>query len=52
MTKKKISPQRVITHWFTHHPWLKIIALILAVLAWVYVHEEIGGGMKNIFNPS
>jgi len=26
---------------FTYHPWLKIIALILAVIVWLYVKDEL-----------
>lgn len=32
---------RRLMHWFTAHPWLKIIAFILAVMAWFYVRGEI-----------
>lgn len=31
-----------ILHWFTNHPWLKLISLILAILIWLYVAGEIG----------
>ncbi|MDD4980587.1 MAG: hypothetical protein PHC54_04875 [Candidatus Omnitrophica bacterium] len=41
MPKEKISLGYRITHWFTCHPWLKLIALILAVMAWFYVRGEI-----------
>ncbi len=30
-----------IFHWFTSHPWLKIIALVLAVMVWVYIGREL-----------
>ncbi len=30
-----------IAHWFIQHPWLKLIALILAVMVWFYVRGEI-----------
>ncbi len=30
-----------ITHLFTYHPWLKLIALGLAVMVWLYVNAEI-----------
>lgn len=40
MPKEKISIVYRITHLFTHHPWLKIIALILAVMVWFYVKGE------------
>jgi len=29
-----------ITHIFTYHPWLKVISLILAVILWLYIKEE------------
>ncbi|MFA5145714.1 MAG: hypothetical protein WC723_06955 [Candidatus Omnitrophota bacterium] len=41
MPKEKISLGYSITHWFTYHPWLKIIALILAAIVWLYVQGEI-----------
>lgn len=28
------------THIFTYHPWLKVISLILAVILWLYIKEE------------
>ncbi|MDD4894633.1 MAG: hypothetical protein PHW54_04885 [Candidatus Omnitrophica bacterium] len=40
MPKEKISISYRVTHWFTYHPWLKLISLILAVLAWFYVKGE------------
>ncbi|MFH1339394.1 MAG: hypothetical protein ABIH40_06095 [Candidatus Omnitrophota bacterium] len=30
-----------IKHWFTTHPWLKLIALFLAILLWLYIGEEL-----------
>ena len=41
MTKQKISLLYRIGHFFTYHPLLKIIALALAVLVWLYVRSEI-----------
>ena len=41
MAKIKISLESRIRHWFTHHPWLKLIALILAVMLWYYIRERI-----------
>jgi len=41
MSKEKITLGFRIKHWFTYHPWLKVIALILAVLCWFYVSQEI-----------
>ncbi len=26
---------------FTHHPWLKIISLILAIVIWFYIRYDI-----------
>jgi len=40
MAKEKISIGYRIRHWFTYHPWLKLIALVLAILAWHYVKGE------------
>jgi len=40
-TKERISIGYRIQHWFTYHPWLKLIALILAILTWFYVKGEI-----------
>ena len=41
MAKDRITPGARIKHWFTYHPWLKIVALVLAVMAWFYVSQEI-----------
>ncbi|MBU4346587.1 MAG: hypothetical protein KKH29_04585 [Candidatus Omnitrophica bacterium] len=41
MPKEKIKIKVKIRHWVTSHPWLKIIALILAVMAWFYTKGEI-----------
>jgi hypothetical protein len=41
MPKEKIGIGYRIVHFFTYHPWLKIIALILAVIVWFYVRGEI-----------
>ncbi|MBU1726350.1 MAG: hypothetical protein KJ880_01805 [Candidatus Omnitrophica bacterium] len=38
---KKISLKDRAMHWFTYHPWLKLIALILAVMVWFYIREEL-----------
>ena len=32
---------RSVKHWFTTHPWLKLIALILAILLWFYITGEL-----------
>lgn len=30
--------------WFTNNLWLKIIALILAIISWIYINEEVKQG--------
>lgn len=40
MIKKGINILHRILHVFTYHPWLKLISLILAVIAWLYIKEE------------
>jgi len=42
MPKQKVSFRFRISHWFTYHPWLKLIAFILAIIVWFYVRDEIG----------
>ncbi len=41
MPKQKPTFLERIMHLVTSHPWLKIIALFLAVLVWFYVRNEI-----------
>jgi len=41
MTENKAGIRKIIFHWFTYHPWLKLIALILAILVWFYVGGEL-----------
>lgn len=41
MVKAVFGFWRKIASWFTNHPWLKIIALALAVIIWFYVREEL-----------
>ena len=41
MAKENITIGFRVKHWFTYHPWLKVIALILAIMAWFYVSQEI-----------
>lgn len=41
MPKEKIDIIAKVKHWVTSHPWLKLIALILAVVVWFYVRGEI-----------
>ena len=40
MAKEKIGFGYRISHCFTHHPWLKLIALTLAIILWFYVRGE------------
>jgi hypothetical protein len=39
--KGRISIGYRIAHWFTYHPWLKLIAFTLAILTWFYAKGEI-----------
>lgn len=41
MSKEKITLSYRMQHWFTYHPWLKLIALALAVMLWFYVSVEL-----------
>lgn len=41
MTKENTGLVHRFLHLFTYHPWLKIISLILAVIVWLYVRDEI-----------
>jgi len=41
MPEEKVSVGYRVIHFFTYHPWLKIIAFALAVIVWFYVREEI-----------
>ncbi|MGE5308661.1 MAG: hypothetical protein ACM3OC_06230 [Deltaproteobacteria bacterium] len=41
MVKDKVSLGYRMQHWFTHHPWLKLIALGLAVMLWFYIRGAI-----------
>ncbi|MGE5197657.1 MAG: hypothetical protein ACM3IL_04030 [Deltaproteobacteria bacterium] len=41
MNNKKITLGSRLAHWFTSHPWLKLISLILAVMVWFYISGEI-----------
>jgi len=38
----KVNIKIKIINWITSHPWLKLIALVLAVMIWFYVRGEIG----------
>ena len=41
MAKKISNFGNQLGQWIMSHPWLKLIALILAVLVWFYVKDEI-----------
>jgi hypothetical protein len=41
MPREKVGIGYRILHVFTYHPWLKLISLILAVVVWFYVRDEI-----------
>jgi len=41
MSKEKTALIQKIKYWLTSHPWLKIIALALAIIVWLYVRGEI-----------
>ncbi|MDD4953823.1 MAG: hypothetical protein PHG40_02825 [Candidatus Omnitrophica bacterium] len=41
MVKEKVNFIYRIKHYFTYHPHLKIIALLLAIIVWLYVKGEI-----------
>ncbi len=41
MARYKITLRSMVKHWFTYHPWLKIIALVFSIMAWLYVSQEI-----------
>lgn len=42
MPKEKVAIGYRFIHFFTNHPWLKLIALILAIIVWFYVQGEMG----------
>ncbi|MBP7216450.1 MAG: hypothetical protein KBA46_04110 [Candidatus Omnitrophica bacterium] len=41
MAKEKINILRSFLHFFTTHPWIKLISLGLAIVVWFYVAGEI-----------
>jgi len=41
MPGEKVSLGYRVKHWFTYHPWLKLVALCLAIMVWFYVRGEI-----------
>jgi len=38
---RQVDIKGIVKSWFTNHPWLKLIALILAVLLWFYIAGEL-----------
>jgi len=40
MSREKVNLGHRVWHFFTYHPWLKVIALVLAVIVWFYVKDE------------
>ena len=38
---RKIRKAGNIKGWFTNHPWLKLISLVLAILLWIYIGSEL-----------
>ncbi|MFA6217161.1 MAG: hypothetical protein WDL87_05885 [Candidatus Omnitrophota bacterium] len=41
MKKERPSIRGKLDAWLQVHPWLKIVALLLAILVWFYVKGEI-----------
>ncbi len=41
MSKEKSSGHPKTKRWTVSHPWLKLIALLLAVMVWFYIKGEI-----------
>jgi hypothetical protein len=42
MHKTKASIGQRIIYVLTYHPWLKLLSLILAIILWLYVKDELG----------
>ncbi len=42
MPKAKLKLRSKIRYRLTSHPWLKLIALVLAVIVWFYIQGELG----------
>ena len=38
--KEKLLREKL-KHWALSHPWLKLIALVLALIAWLYIQGEV-----------
>jgi hypothetical protein len=43
MPKENIGMGYRIKHFFIYHPWLKLVALALAIISWLYVKSQIVG---------
>ncbi|MFH1507650.1 MAG: hypothetical protein ABIG46_04380 [Candidatus Omnitrophota bacterium] len=41
MTKKRNSLKVQLANFITYHPWLKVLALLLSILIWLYVNSEL-----------
>jgi hypothetical protein len=41
MRKEKVGFFYRSLHIFTHHPWLKVASLLLAIVTWLFVKGEI-----------
>jgi len=46
MAQGRINLEFRVKHWFTHHPWLKLIALVLSVMLWFYVSAQISTSLN------
>ena len=40
MVKEKTTILDRVKHMFSHHPWLKLISLALAIILWMYIKYE------------
>lgn len=49
MPKTKNKFIYTVYEWLISHPWLKLIALVLAIMVWFYVKEEISKFNLNIW---
>lgn len=41
MAKIRVSLWHRIGHGFTYHTWLKAVSLLLAILLWLYVRDQL-----------
>jgi hypothetical protein len=39
--RKKFDIKEMVVHWLTCHRWLKLLALLLAIVLWLYVKDEL-----------